>query len=108
MVKTIIIIILILHGLIHFLGFVKAFELAQIDQLKEQISNKAGTFWLLTAFIFFVTAILLYFGNESWRMAGGAAVIISQILIILSWSDAKYGTIANVVVAVAISLEFGN
>lgn len=30
-----------------------------------------------------------------WWMVGALAVILSQIIVLRSWSDAKYGTIAN-------------
>lgn len=102
MVKIAILILLILHGLIHFLGFVKAFELVQVEQLKEQISKLTGIFWLLAALLFLVAAVLLYLSNQSWWMVAGAAVIISQLLIILSWSDAKAGTIANIIITIPI------
>jgi len=108
MIKIAILIVLVLHGLIHLLGVVKAFELAQVDQLKEQISKMAGIFWSLAAVAFLVTAGLLYLDKELWRMTGIVAVIISQFLIMLSWSDAKYGTLANAVVIVAILLGSGN
>lgn len=108
MIKIAILIVLVLHGLIHLLGFVKAFELAQVDQLKEQISKTAGIFWLLAAVAFVVTAVLLYLDKESWRMTGIVAVIISQFLIMLSWSDAKYGTTANLIMFLAIWLRLGS
>lgn len=108
MTKIAILIVLVLHGSIHILGFVKAFELTEVDELKGEISKTAGIFWLLAVFGFIVAAVLLYLGDDTWRMVGGAAVIISQLLIMLSWSDAKYGTIANVVVAAAIVLGVGN
>ena len=98
--------ILIVHGLIHLLGFVKAFELAPVDQLSQNISRPLGLFWLTTTVMFLSTSVLYLLKIDSWWMAGAAAVVISQVLIILSWSDAKYGTIGNIIVIVPVIIAF--
>jgi len=64
--------------------------------------------WLLTAFIFITTAILFLLKKDAWLFFGVAAVIISQILIFTVWQDAKFGTIANVIILVAIVLNYGS
>lgn len=37
---------------------------------------------------------------------GGAAVVLSQLAIVTSWGDARYGTIANILVLVGVTLGF--
>lgn len=102
MEKIIISFVMVVHGLIHLLGFVKAYDLAPIEQLTEEISRTTGLLWLLASLLFLLTVFLYYTQNDVWWMVGLAAVIISQVLIILSWSDAKAGTIANIIIAIPI------
>jgi hypothetical protein len=100
--RFILLVIIIIHGLIHILGFIKAFELAEVNQLTHSISKPVGVFWLITTLLFIFTAVIYFFCKEWWWIACLVAVIISQILIILSWSDAKFGTIANVILLLVI------
>lgn len=100
--KIILSFVIVVHGLIHLLGFVKAYDLASVEQLTEDISKTTGLIWLLTSVLFLVTVFLYFTQNDVWWVVGLVAVIISQVLIILSWSDAKYGTIANVIIAIPI------
>lgn len=102
MEKILLSFVMVVHGLIHLLGFVKAYNLASVEQLTEDISKTAGMFWLLVCILFLVTVFLYFTQNDIWWMVGTATVIISQLLIILSWSDAKYGTIANIIIVIPI------
>jgi hypothetical protein len=43
-------------------------------------------------------------GAHWWWWFGLAGIVLSQILITGSWSDAKFGTLANVVIAVPLLL----
>lgn len=97
--------VLALHGLIHLLGFVKAFDLAKLDALKRPISRPMGIAWLLAAALIIATA-LLPATSWSWVLAT-AALIVSQLVISRSWSDARFGTLANVVLLlVAVHAAF--
>ncbi len=100
MLKTIFIFVTILHGLIHFLGFAKAFNYGNITQLTKEISKPMGVLWLITAFLFLFCMILYIFKKDNWVYFAFVAVIFSQILIINSWQDAKFGTIINLLVLV--------
>lgn len=100
--KIILSIVILVHGLIHLLGFVKAYELASVEQLTEDISKLAGLIWLIASVLFMVTVYLSFTQHNVWWIVGLAAVIISQVLIILSWNDAKFGTIANIIIAIPI------
>ncbi len=92
--------IILVHGLIHFMGFAKAFGYGTITQLTKEISKPAGFFWLLSAFLFIAATVLFLLKKESWLVVGIVAVVISQILIISVWKDARFGTIANIVVLI--------
>lgn len=105
--KTALAIFIILHGIIHFLGFSKAFKLADISQLNQHIGRLAGSFWLLAGLLFLISSVLIFSNKEWWWMPGIAAVLISQVLILQSWQDARYGTIANIIVFLTIVASFG-
>jgi hypothetical protein len=103
--KVMLILIMLVHGFIHLLGFLKAFDLAKIPALSGKtiiLISAAGTrflgiLWLMAAILFLLTAISYIWDNKYWWTAGLAAVFLSQFLIILYWKDAKAGTIANVI-----------
>ena len=90
--------ILLFHALIHLMGFAKAFGYGKITQLSAVISKPSGLVWLVTAVLFLVGVLLFLIKKESWPYLVIIAAIISQILIISAWQDAKFGSIANVVV----------
>ncbi len=98
MLKYIFALIVLLHGLIHFMGFAKAFNYGNITQLTKNISKPAGIAWMLTAFLFVAAVILLLLKKESWTFIALLAAVLSQVLIVAAWQDAKYGTIANSIV----------
>lgn len=104
--RIFILILFIVHGLIHLLGFVKAFDLAQIDQLTGYISRFAGLFWLLATLLFLAASVQYLIESHSWWITGAAAVLISQILIFISWDDAKFGTVINIILIFPIIITF--
>ena len=97
---------LLVHGLIHLMGTVKAFGFAEIPQLTQQIDRPRGVLWLLAAVLLLAAALSLLTWPQWWWVIGASAVVVSQAVIVMSWADARYGTIANVVVVVAITLGF--
>ncbi|MFD0797925.1 DUF6544 family protein [Maribacter chungangensis] len=93
-------IVLLIHGLIHFMGFAKAFDYGNMEQFSKEISRPMGWLWLLTGLFFMVSAILYVLKKDTWPLIAVVAVVVSQILIVTVWADAKFGTIANVVILV--------
>jgi len=107
MIRIIFAFIVIVHGLIHLMGFIKAFKLAEINQLTQNISKPTGLLWLLSALLF-ITALFVFLLNKDWWwIIVTPAVILSQVLIIMYWQDAEFGTIANVIILVSIILSYG-
>lgn len=96
--------VVLVHGLIHLMGFAKAFGYGNITQLTKDISKPMGIVWLAGAVLFTVAVVMLIAKKESWPIVAIVAVIISQILIISSWQDARFGTIANVIIIIAAIL----
>ena len=99
--------IVVIHGFIHLMGFIKAFKLAEINQLAQNISKPTGLLWLLTALLFITTLIVFLLKKDWWWMIATPAVILSQLLIIMYWQDAKFGTIANMIILASIILSYG-
>jgi hypothetical protein len=90
--------ILTVHGAINLLGFFKAYNLAEISQLTQPISRFSGVLWLLAALLLVVACIMLLFHKDSWWVVAATGIILSQVLIFRYWSDAKFGTIANLII----------
>lgn len=93
-------ILVFIHGLIHVLGFIKAFELSEVKQLTQPISKPLGLVWMLSFILFLITTALFIFKNNYWWLFGVVSVVISQALIIYFWQDAKFGTLANIIILV--------
>jgi hypothetical protein len=100
--KYLFLFIVIVHGLIHLMGFTKAFNLATLEQLRAPITQPVGLLWLAAALLFLASAVLLLVAPDWWWLPAAGAVVISQGVIIASWSDAKFGTIANLIVLVPV------
>jgi len=47
------------------------------------------------------------FKNSHWWLLGLIALVTSQVLIIIFWHDAKFGTIANAIVLIAVIIGYG-
>jgi len=103
-VKHALALLLAAHGAIHLLGFVKGFGLAPVAALKLPISRPAGGLWLLAALLFLAAAVLLYAAPGRWWVAAAPALVVSQALIAGAWADARFGTVANALVAVALAV----
>lgn len=96
------VLLLVLHGAIHLLGFVKGLGLAKVAQLQQPISRTGGLLWLLAAALLLAAAGLFAASSRFWWVAAAPGVLLSQALILLAWSDAKAGTIANVIAVLPI------
>jgi hypothetical protein len=90
------------------MGFGKAFNYADMKQLAIPISKQTGILWLLTGFLFIISVVLLLMKKEYWWMVAIPAIIISQIVIMMSWKDARFGTIANLLILIAAILSWGS
>jgi hypothetical protein len=106
--ETSFLILLIIHGLIHLLGFIKGFNLTKINQLVVPISRLTGVLWLISAVLFLLVGALLTFNISIWWIVALLAVVFSQILIIRSWKDAMFGTVANAIIFIPVFFAFLN
>lgn len=103
--KWLLIFIIGVHGAIHLMGFAKAFNLAELSQLTQPISKVSGSLWLLAAVLFFASIALLLLNRNYWWILAAVAIILSQIVIAQSWSDARYGTILNLLILIPVIIS---
>ncbi|WP_191858944.1 ferric reductase-like transmembrane domain-containing protein [Hanstruepera ponticola] len=106
--RIILTILIALHGVIHLFGFLKAFGISEFNAISHPISKIFGLVWLLTFVLFATTAVLLIAQSNYWWIIGIVGVILSQLLIINYWSDAKFGTIANVIILLATVIGYSS
>lgn len=100
-------IVVLLHGLIHLLGFVKGIGIKDVMELTQPISKPMSFVWLTGTILFLIYSVL-YFSNSKYAwLVGLAAVTISQILIFIFWKDAKFGTIPNIIILAVSVAQFG-
>jgi hypothetical protein len=90
------------HALIHVMGFVKAFKLAPLVQLKLPISRPMGVLWLAAAVLLLAAVALLFAAPRWFWLVAATGLVVSQIAIIASWGDARFGTIVNVVLLAVV------
>lgn len=98
-------ILLVLHGLVHLMGVANAFGYADLPQLTARISRPLGLVWLAATGLMLAAAVTLWAWPRAWWILGALAVVASQAAITTAWSDAKFGTVANV--AVLAGVVFG-
>jgi len=100
-------IVIIIHGLIHLLGFAKAFGFSDVKQLTQPVSKIFGIAWFFAFLLLMTTALLYVLGSDYWWAIAWVAVLSSQVLIINFWHDAKFGTFANVMILMASIAGYG-
>ncbi len=108
--RIVLVLLLVFHGLLHLLGFAKAWKLAPVPELTgatlfplpESLSKVIGTFWLLACLVLLGAAALVLVRSGVWWLVATVGVLLSQLLVIYSWPDAKAGTVANLLLAIAV------
>ncbi len=107
--------LLVVHGLIHVPGFLKAWKLAELPSLSgrtivhlsDGTLRVVGALWLLTAVGLVVAAALRLLDRDAWWMVAAPTLVLSQMLIILQWGEARAGTAANVLLGLAVVMAAG-
>jgi hypothetical protein len=88
------------------MGFSKAYGYGNITQLTKEISKPTGMVWFVTAILFIICVALYLLKKDSWVYFALIAVVLSQILILSNWQDAKFGTTANVLILIITIIGF--
>ena len=108
MLKSVFLGIVVIHGLIHLLGFIKAYNIVSSNLLSQTISKPVGILWLIVTVMFMMVAVLFFLKNDYWLGFGIIAVVLSEFLIIMAWQDAKFGTIPNIIILLVLVLSMGS
>jgi hypothetical protein len=90
------------------MGFAKGFNLANIENLHSDISKPMALLWLIAFLLFVLSGAFYWLNSDMWMLFAGVATVLSIILIIGSWSDAKFGMIPNIIIAIAILFSFSS
>ena len=93
-VRAALVVVIVAHGLVHLLG--------------TRLTAGAAAAWLAAAVLLAAAGVLLAVRSRWWWVVGAVAVTVSQGLILTSWSDARAGTAANVVVLAAVLYGFAS
>jgi hypothetical protein len=73
-----------------------------MKELVLAISRGMGVVWLAAAVLFVASAVALHAAPRWFWLVGALAIVASQLAILRSWGDARFGTIANVIALVAV------
>lgn len=112
--KVVLFSVLALHGIIHFSGFLKAWGLAPVSGMNNPpgVSTTGlhllGALWLAAGLLFLAAVVSAVASREWWWMPASAGLVVSQLLIIFYWQDAKWGTVANIIALAAVIIGFAS
>lgn len=114
--KFMVAVFLALHGVIHLLGFLKVWQLAEVPQLTgatlfelpEPAARAVGGLWLIVCLMMIAAAAMRIVEIDSWWILAAIAIIISQLLIIYAWPDAGAGTIVNLLLIPAVLVAWAD
>lgn len=106
-----VVVVVVLHALIHIMGFLKWFRLTELPalsgatllRLSPAAAKAYGALWFVAFVVLLATAVAIA-RRDSWWMLGLGGALLSQSLIVVAWPDAKFGTIGNLVIFAALTL----
>lgn len=99
--KKLLSLLIFIHGLIHSFGFLSAFKIADFEGL--YISSRVfGILWLATGILFVLSSVLLVMNKRNWCLLTLIALLISQILVFIAWSDAAIATLINCIILMPV------
>jgi hypothetical protein len=102
---------LIVHGVIHLIGFVVFWQIAEFEDVSYTTTVLAGRLdigdvgmrilgvvWLLISVAFVVAGVAIFFSPPWWWSFTLAVTVASLIVTLLGWPDARYGVLANIII----------
>jgi hypothetical protein len=103
----------VVHGLIHLIGFVAFWQIAEIEEFKYTTTVLAGRLdigdvgirvlgvvWLVVAVALVIAGVAIFFSPPWWWSFTLVATVASLIVSLLGWPDAKFGVLANIIILV--------
>ncbi|NMC42135.1 MAG: hypothetical protein GYA43_13355 [Bacteroidales bacterium] len=100
-------IFVIVHALIHFAGFMKGFDIREVKELTLTITKPMGMLWLTATLLLLIYAISFIAHSRYAWIIGFIAVTVSQVLIVIFWKDARFGTLPNIIILLVSLVSFG-
>jgi len=101
--RWIVAVLFAVHGLIHLMGFAKAFGYAKLPQLTQPISREMGLLWFAAGLLVVASAAMIVARTRGFWIVGGVALVVSQAVILSAWHDARAGTVVNIVLLLAVA-----
>ena len=118
--KILLILTTFIHGLIHLLGFVAYWPLANVAQLPYKTTLLGGRLdldetgmqvysllWLLAALGFVIAAVGLALGKPFWAPLMLGTVLLSLVICALDWSAAYLGVLVDLALLLVLGVVFG-
>lgn len=113
--KILLSLLIVLHGLTHFIGFAKLWNIFNLKSFSgytlftvpDTAHKPLGLLWLVSMLLFLLSATRIMSGNYWWAIAV-IAILVSQTLIVIYWQDAKVGTVANVLILILAIINFAD
>ena len=102
MLRLLLVVLLIVHGMIHFTGMMRTILPPHAPTFKTYLDKSLGIEWAVAGLLFIVSGVLLGVGHERWWIVASTALVFSQVLIFFNWHDGRFGTVANVILAIAV------
>lgn len=96
---------MIVHGLIHLAGYSRSFHYSELKNITVLASKPTGVLWITTCLLFIIAAVFFLLKKDYWWIIAIVSMILSQLVIILNWKAAKFGTIVNILILLIIILE---
>lgn len=106
LLRSLLSVTIVVHGLIHLMGFIAAFGNAGIFPVSRPVPKLSGMFWLLAGLSLLTAAILLLMKKNAWWMVVMASVALSQAMIASAWAEARYGSFVNALLVLVAALSF--
>jgi hypothetical protein len=103
MMRWIVAALLIVHGLVHLMGFAKSFGFAELPQLTQPISRGMGLLWFVAGLLVIASAVAIVASPRSVWIIGVVALVLSQVVILSAWHDAWAGTVANILLLLVVA-----
>ncbi len=118
MIRIVVAILLIGHGLVHLLGFVVPWRLASLEEMPYKTTLLAGTLdvgatgiravgllWLLAAIGFVAAGVAVLTLHPWWGSITLGVTLFSLALCVLGWPDARFGLLINVAILAYLFFE---
>lgn len=107
----------VFHGLIHVMGFAAVWQLGQFNAVSNipalpphltapsPLVASLGILWLAVALIFLAAAAGLAMSSAWWRIVAAVASLLSLLLCVMWWNDAKFGAVVDSAILVGLTIS---